>query len=93
MGTDIIAIIKASAAMGAAEAIRRLNPSGDRISQRQAAKEFGLGFLRKNSGRLTVTSNGNRLEYSRAELEQVKASTSVAAMVARIEEHLIRQTS
>ena len=90
MSTDIIAIIKASAAMGAAEAIRKLNPSADRISKRQAAKEFGIGFLRENSDRLTVTSNGNRLEYSRAELEQVKASTSVAAMVARIESTLIK---
>lgn len=88
MSNDIIAIIKASAAMGAAEAIRKLNPSADRISQRQAVKEFGIGFIKRNADRLTVTYNGNRREYSRAELEQVKASTSVAAMVAKIENYI-----
>lgn len=91
MSTDIIAIIKEAAAMGAAEAIRRMQPQGDRISQRQACKEYGGAFLRKNATRLTVTFNGNRKEYSRAELEQVKASSSVAAMVVKIETELFKK--
>ena len=91
MSTDIIAIIKEAAAMGAAEAIRRMQPQGDRISQRQACKEYGGAFLRKNAQRLTVTFNGNRKEYSRAELEQVKASMSVARMVFLIEQNLTKK--
>ena len=91
MSTDIIAIIKEAAAMGAAEAVRRMQPQADRISQRQAVKEYGIGFLRRHADHLTVTYNGNRKEYSRAEIEQVKASTSVAAMVVKIETELFKK--
>ena len=91
MITDIIAIIKEAAAMGAAEAVRRMQPQSDRISQRQAVKEYGIGFLRRHADHLTVTYNGNRKEYSRAELEQVKASSSVAAMVVKIETDLFKK--
>jgi hypothetical protein len=90
MSNDIINIIKGAAAMGAAEAIRKMQPQNDRISQRQAEKEYGIGFIRRNADRLTVVWNGNRKEYSRAELEQVKVSMSVAAMVVRIENNLIK---
>jgi hypothetical protein len=89
MSNDIINIIKGAAAMGAAEAIRKMQPQQDRISQRQAEKEYGIGFIRRNADRLTVVWNGNRKEYSRAELEQVKVSMSVAAMVVSIENNLI----
>ena len=91
MSNDIINIIKNAAAMGAAEAIRKMQPQNDRISQRQAEKEYGIGFIRRHSDRLTVVWNGNRKEYSRAELEQVKVSMSVAAMVVRIENNLIKK--
>jgi hypothetical protein len=91
MSNDIINIIKGAAAMGAAEAIRKMQPQQDRISQRQAEKEYGIGFIRRNADRLTVVWNGNRKEYSRAELEQVKVSMSVAAMVVRIENNLIKK--
>lgn len=91
MSNDIINIIKGAAAMGAAEAIRKMQPQQDRISQRQAEKEYGIGFIRRHADRLTVVWNGNRKEYSRAELEQVKVSMSVAAMVVRIESNLIKQ--
>jgi hypothetical protein len=91
MSNDIIKIIKSAAAMGAAEAIRKMQPQNDRISQRQAEKEYGIGFIRRNADRLTVVWNGNRKEYSRAELEQVKVSMSVAAMVVRIENNLIKK--
>jgi hypothetical protein len=90
MSNDIINIIKGAAAMGAAEAIRKMQPKNDRISQRQAEKEYGIGFIRRNADRLTVVWNGNRKEYSRAELEQVKVSMSVAAMVVRIENNLTK---
>lgn len=88
MNKDIIAIITAAARMGAAEAIGRQNPAADRISKRQAVREYGSAFLRDNADRLTVTANGNRLEYSRAELEQVKAARSVAMLAMRIELNL-----
>ena len=90
MNRAIVDIIKEAAAMGAAEVLRKLHPADDRISQRQAVKEYGIGFLKANADSLTVTYNGNRREYSRAELEQVKASRSVAAMVAKIEATLIK---
>lgn len=88
MNKDIIAIIRESAAMGAAEMLRRLRPQDDRLSQRQAEREYGAGFLKANADRLTVTANGNRKEYSRAELEQVKASRNVAALAVRIEQKI-----
>ena len=89
MNKDILSIIMESAAMGAAEILRRMNPAEDRISQRQAVREYGRGFIKANASRLTVTRNGNRVEYSRAELEQVKASRSVAVLAMKIESHLI----
>lgn len=52
--------------------------------------EYGLAFLRDNADRLTVTRNGNRKEYSRAELEQVKAARNVATIALRIECNLIK---
>lgn len=91
MSNDIISIIKSAATMGAAEAIRKMQPQNDRISQRQAEKEYGVGFIRRNADRLTVVRNGNRKEYSRAELEQVRVSMSVAAMVVKIEDNLIKK--
>ena len=90
MNRAIVDIIKEAAAMGAAEVLRKLHPADDRISQRQAVKEYGIGFLKANADSLTVNYNGNRREYSRAELEQVKASRSVAAMVAKIEATIIK---
>lgn len=92
MTQDLATIIMQSAAMGAAEAIRRLHPDRDRISQRQAAREFGGSFLKRNADRLTVTWNGNRKEYSRSECEKVRASLSVAAIVARIEDYQFKHT-
>lgn len=89
MNKDIIAIITEAARMGAAETLRRVQPADDRISQRQAVKEYGSAFLRDNADRLTVTWNGNRREYSRAELEQVKAARSVAVLAFRIENNLL----
>ena len=91
MNKDIIAIITAASEMGANAALRRMAPASDRISQRQAVAEYGIAFLRDNADRLTVTRNGNRKEYSRAELEQVKVSMSVAAMVVKIEDNLIKK--
>lgn len=91
MNKDLIAIIRDAATMGAAEAIRMMQPQGDRISKRKAEKMYGCAFLRDNAARLTVVTNGNRLEYSRAEIEQVKASMSVAAMAVRIESNLINK--
>lgn len=91
MSNDILDIIRKAATMGAAEAIRKMQPQNDRISQRQAEKEFGVGFIRRHADRLTVVWNGNRKEYSRAELEQVRVSMSVAAMVVRIENKLIKK--
>lgn len=90
MNKDLVAIIRDAAAMGAAETLRRLRPADDRISQRQAVKEFGIGFMNANRNRISFTMNGNRKEYSRAELEQVKASMSVAALAMQIESHLIK---
>ena len=90
MNKDIADIIRESAAMGAAEVLRRLRPQDDRMSQRQAEAEFGRGFIKANAQRLTVTLNGNRREYSRAELEQVKASRSVATLAMRIETNLLK---
>jgi hypothetical protein len=52
MSNDIINIIKGAAAMGAAEAIRKMQPQQDRISQRQAEKEYGIGFIRRHADRL-----------------------------------------
>lgn len=89
MSQDIIAIIKEASQMGAAEAIKRMKPACDRISQRQAELEYGRGFLKQNADRLTVTMNGNRREYSRAELEQVKAARNVAVLAVRIETKLL----
>ena len=85
MNKDIIAIITAASEMGANAAMRRMAPASDRISQRQAVAEYGIAFLRDNADRLTVTRNGNRKEYSRAELEQVKAARNVATIALRIE--------
>lgn len=90
MNKDILAIIRESAAMGAAEALRKMQPVSDRISQRQAIKEYGLGFVRMYSDRLTTRRIGNRIEYSRAEIEQLRASMTVAEMATRIENQLIK---
>lgn len=91
MNRDLIDIITAAAAMGASETLRRLRPADDRISQRQAVREFGTAFLKANAERLTVTYNGNRKEYSRAELEQVKAAKDVAMIAVRIETNLFKK--
>lgn len=91
MNSTITDMIREAAAMGAAEAIRRLAPKGDRISQRKAEAEFGRAFLRDHASELTVVRNGNRKEYSRSEMEQLRASLSVAAMVIRIENNLFKQ--
>ena len=85
MNADLIAVIKNAAQMGATEAMRRLRPADDRISQRKAEREYGKAFLRDNASRLSVCVNGNRKEYSRAELEQVKAARNVAVLAMRIE--------
>lgn len=90
MNKDIIAIITAASEMGANAALRRMAPASDRISQRQAVAEYGIAFLRDNADRLTVTRNGNRKEYSRAEIEQVKAARNVATIALRIECNLIK---
>lgn len=90
MNKDILAIIRESAAMGAAEALRKMQPAADRISQRKAVKEYGLGFIRLNSDRLTTWRVGNRIEYSRAEIEQLRASMTVAEMAMRIEDKLFK---
>lgn len=90
MNKDIIAIITAASEMGANAALRRMAPASDRISQRQAVAEYGIAFLRDNADRITVTRNGNRKEYSRAELEQVKAARNVATIALRIECNLIK---
>lgn len=92
MNKDIIAIIREAAAMGAAEVTRRLRPEDDRISEREAFRIYGRGFVKANADRLTVTANGNRKDYSRAELEQVKAARSVAVLAIRIEETLKQST-
>lgn len=85
MNKDILDLIRHSAAMGAAETLRRMKPADDRISQTAARREYGSGFLRDNADRLTVTANGNRLEYSRAELEQLREAQSVAMLALRME--------
>lgn len=45
MNSTITDMIREAAAMGAAEAIRRLAPKGDRISQRKAEAEYGRAFF------------------------------------------------
>lgn len=90
MSNDIINIIKGAAEMGAAEAIRKMQPQNDRISKTKAERIYGAAFLRDNADRLTVVPAGNRLEYSLAELEQVRVSRSVAALAMRIESYLIQ---
>ena len=90
MSQDIVNIIIEASRMGAAEAIKAMKPADDRISQRQAVAEFGAAFIRDNSALLTVTRNGNRKEYSRAELQQVKASKNVRRLATRIEINLTK---
>ncbi len=85
MNKDILDLIRGSAAMGAAETLRRLKPADDRISQTKARREYGSAFLRDHADSLTVTANGNRLEYSRAELEQLRAAQTVAMLALRME--------
>ena len=91
MNTDLIAIINQAARMGANEAIKALKPASDRISQRTAERDYGKAFLRDNASRLSVNFNGNRKEYSRAELEQVKAARNVAMLAMRIETNLLKK--
>lgn len=91
MSGDLLAIIKAAAAMGAAEAVGRMHPEEDRISQRKAEAMFGRAFLHRNRSRLNVCYNGNRREYSRAECEQVRYSESVAGIIARADDYLFEQ--
>lgn len=88
MTKDLLNIITTAARMGASEALKAMKPADDRISKSEAEREYGRGFLRDNASRLTVTANGNRLEYSRAELEQVKAAKTVAILAFRIENKL-----
>lgn len=85
MNKDIIDIITASAAMGAAEVIRQMRPADDHISQRQAFRDYGRAFVEANADRLSTYTSGNRKVYSRSELEQVKAAKSVAMAAMRIE--------
>lgn len=54
MNKDIIDIITASAAMGAAEVIRQMRPADDHISQRQAFREYGRAFVEANADRLST---------------------------------------
>lgn len=91
MNTDLVAIISQAARMGANEAIKALKPSADRISQRTAEKDYGKAFIRDNAARLSVVFNGNRKEYSRAELEQVKAARNVATLAMKIENNLLNK--
>lgn len=85
MNKDIIDIITASAAMGAAEVIRQLRPADDRISQRQAFRDYGRAFVESHANQLSTYANGNRKMFSRAELERIKAAKSVAVSAMRIE--------
>lgn len=89
MNKDIIDIIRDAAEMGAAQVIRHLSPVEDRISKAQACKEFGRTFIERNADRLTVTRHGNRLEYSRAELMQLRTAKSVAMLSVRINNNLL----
>lgn len=91
MNNDLIAIIENAARMGASEALKALKPADDRISQRQAERDYGRAFLRDNASRLSVCMNGNRREYSRAELEQCKAARNVAMLALRIETNLLNR--
>lgn len=90
MINDLIDIIREAAEMGAAEVIQHLSPREDRISKAQACKEFGRTFVERNTDRLTVTRHGNRLEYSRAELMQLRTAKSVAILSVRIENNLLK---
>lgn len=90
--TDVLAaLIKEAAFMGAAQAIARMHPEEDRISQRKAEAMFGRAFLHRNRSRLNVCYNGNRREYSRAECEQIRYSESVAGIIARADDYLFEQ--
>ena len=89
MNKDIIGIISEAAKMGAAEAVKRIDPHSDLISQRQAFREFGKAFVVSNADSLTTlrkgaASNSTRY-YSRAELVQLLAARSIAVMSFRLE--------
>ena len=89
MNKDILGIIEQAARMGAAEAVRRIDPASDLISQRTAFKEFGKAFVTANADSLTTlrkgaASNSPRY-YSRAELVQLLAARSIAIMSCRLE--------
>lgn len=91
--TDVLAaLIKEAAFMGAAQAIARMLPKEDRISQRRAEAMFGRAFLRRNAGRLNVYYNGNRKEYSKSECEQLRHGESAAAIVAKIDQAIINES-
>ena len=92
MTSDLATLIRECAAMGAVQAVAMLHPEGDRISQRRAEAMFGRAFLRRHRGELNMTVNGNRLEYSRAECEQLRRSEGVAGIVARIEDNFFQQS-
>ena len=89
MNKDLLGIISEAARMGAAEAVKRIDPHSDLISQRQAFKEFGRAFVLANADNLTtlrkgVADNSPRY-YSRAELTQLLAARSIAVMSFRLE--------
>lgn len=88
MRDDLLAIIRRASMMGAAEAMAAMDPKGDRLSQREAVRLYGRGFIARNAGRLHVTANGNRREYSRAELEALRQADGIAAIMVRIENQL-----
>lgn len=91
MKKEIIDIITEASKMGAAEMIRRLRPEEDRISQREAWREFGMAFVKANEHRLSVTKGQGRNAtkwYSRAELVQVQAARDVSRIAARLESTL-----
>lgn len=91
MKKEILDIITEASKMGAAEMLRRLRPEDDRISQREAWREFGMAFVKANEHRLSVTQGQGRNAtkwYSRAELVQAQAARDVSRIAMKLEQTL-----
>lgn len=93
---NILDLIRVSATMGAAEAMRRLEPKSDQISQREAEAEFGKPFVHECivEGLVTCTRHGktanSKKTLSRAELEKVRSARDAHLLKVKIQKETVK---
>lgn len=84
-------IIMEASKMGAAEAVKYLKPEKDRISKRQAEKEFSWAWIKNKleKGQILAERTGNKknstMYFSRSQLISLQSSE-------RIEETILKES-